>query len=161
MGRINCWDNADALAMAVRLRQTGKCPGDIDNLYGEIVGSIVHMATALLTQCPKYKPHQLELMSPDVQSTMMLHALTALEKDVDTEQPRRLCNYVVKVVQNRLRNHVRDTSMRKKRANFVSENELGISFDEVGIAACDLIGDRVYRDMQNHKVTTNQNYRQQ
>lgn len=158
MERINCWDNADALAMAIRLRQSGKCPPDIDNLYGEIVESIVHMSTALLIQCPKYKQYSIELMSDDVQSTMLLHALTALERDVDTTNPKQVCNYVVKTVQNRLRNYVRDTTKRKVKADIVTETSMGISFDEVGVMSCNLEGERVYADRRSHKVTNFQNF---
>jgi hypothetical protein len=153
MSRINCWDNADALAMAVRLRQANNCPGEIDNLYGEIVASMVNMATALLVQAPKYRQHRDELMSPDVQGTMLLHALTALEKNVDTRSPRKLVNYCVKVVQNRLRNHVRDTTRRKARIEFVSESVLGIDISEVGPVACNLDGRRVTNE-KSHKVDT-------
>lgn len=153
MSRINCWENADALAMAVRLRKTDNCPPEIDNLYGEIVQSMVNMATALLVQAPKYRAHRAELMNEDVQATMLLHALAALEKNVDTRSPKKLVNYCVKVVQNRLRNHVRDTTRRKARIEFVTETVLGIDISEVGPVACNLDGRRI-NNVKSHKVDT-------
>lgn len=158
MTKINCWDYADALAMAIRLRKSGNCPADIDNLYGEIVRSMVNMATVLLTtQCPKYWAHKAELMSDDVQATMLMHALVALDKDVDTKTPKKLVNYTVKCVQNRLRNHVRDTTRRAMRVDMVTESQLGLDIYETGPVACNMMGERISNTVSN-KVCTSDNY---
>ena len=155
--RINCWDYADAFAMAIRLRKSGTCPIDIDNLYAEIVKSIVNMATVLLTQCPKYWTYKAELMKEDVQSTMLMHALVALEKDVDTHSPKQLVNYTVKCVQNRLRNHVRDTTRRSQRVTMLTESQLGIDIYETGPVSCNMMGERISNTVSN-KVCTSDYY---
>jgi hypothetical protein len=152
--KLNCWDHADALAMAVRLRKAGNCPREIDDLYGDIVVSMVSMATLLLVRDdPKFRGRGAELMSTDVQSLMLLYALTALDRDIDTESPRRLVNYTVKTVQNRLRNYVRDTGRRSSKAEIVTESELGVDIYEAGPRACNLAGEPVRVD-RTHKVDT-------
>lgn len=155
---INCWDNADALAMAVRLRKSNNCPADIDNLYGEIVKSMVNMATLLLIRCPKYSSHAAEFLSEDVQSTMLLHALTALERDVDTKSPRKLVNYTVKVVQNRLRNHLRDTANRSNKVEMLTESQLGCDIFDVGPIASNIMGDRIYNNKYSKVDTCDRNF---
>lgn len=153
--RINCWDNADALLMAIRLRKTNKCPVDIDNLYGEIVKSLVNMATELLLKSPSYQSYGKEFRSEDVQMTMLVHALTALEKNADTtKEPKAVVNYAVKTVQNRLRNYVRDTSKRASKVQFVTESELDADIFEAGPVTCDVTGQQIYNTYKTHKVDT-------
>ena len=156
--QINCWEHADALAMAVRLRKSNKCPGDIDNLYGEIVRSMVNMATLLLLRCPKFTRHASEFMSEDVQSSMLLHALTALERDVDTQSPRKLVNYTVKVVQNRLRNYVRDTSKRSSKLEMLTESQLGCDIFDVGPVGCNLEGEKILTEKSSKVDTCDRNF---
>lgn len=124
---MNVYEDSDVLPMAIRLRKTNRCPVDIDNIYGEIMVGIVHMASVLLPQeDPRYEVHRKEFLSDDVQSRMLCQALVAAEKYVDTtENPRRIVNYLVKTVQNRLRNYVRDTENRNAKLCMVSESELG------------------------------------
>lgn len=152
--KVNCWEHADALAMAVRMRKAGNCPREIDDLYGEIVVSMVNMATLLLVrEESRYRPWAPELLACEVQSQMLLHALAALDRDIDTASPRRLVNYTVKTVQNRLRNYVRDTSRRAAKAEILTESELGLDIYEAGPRACSLDG-RVIRHERSHKVDT-------
>lgn len=156
--RINCWDNADALAMAVRLRKAGNCPTDIDDLYGEIVMSMVNMSTLLLTQSPKYRAHKKDLMTADVQSAMLVHALVALERNIDTSVPKKLVNYTVKTVQNRLRNWVRDTERHRSGLEIVTESTLGIDIYETGPKVCNMMGEVIVNEKSNKVDTNDRNY---
>lgn len=154
MQRLNCWEHADALTMAVRLRRAGTCPRDVDNLFGELVESLVHMATALLVTGSKYRTRIDELMSFDVQQTMFVHCLAALDRDcLETADPKKVVNYLVKTVQNRLRNYVRDTSNRDSKLTVVSESVLGCDMAEAGPVSANLDGEKIYRT-NNSKVVT-------
>jgi hypothetical protein len=133
---MNVWDEAGILPTAIRLRRAGKCPLDIDNVYGEIMAGIVHMAALLLPQeDPRYTCHLDSFLSAEVQSAMLCQCLHAAEKYIDTRQGgRSIVNYLVKTTQNRLRNWVRDTEKRREKVEFVTESELGGDmFDRAGL----------------------------
>lgn len=123
---INVWDEAGVLPMAIRMRRNGTIPRDIDDCYGEIMSGIVRMASILLpSEDPRYECHKAEFLTPDVQMSMLCQALRAAEQYVDTTQkPRSIVNYLVKCVQNRLRNYVRDTEKRRNLMTIVTESEL-------------------------------------
>lgn len=109
----NVYDYADFLAMAVRLRRKKKCQEPVDNAFGEVVVSIVNLATALLVKNQKYAKYREYLFSAETQSLMTLYALSVLEKpDTDTSNSRKLLNLVVKAVQRRLLNYIRDEGKR-------------------------------------------------
>ena len=123
---INVWDEAGVLPMAIRMRRKGEIPRDIDDCYGEIMSGIVRMASVLLpSEDPRYECHKAEFLTSDVQMAMLCQALKAAEQYVDTKAtPRSIVNYLVKTVQNRLRNYVRDTEKRRKLMTIVTESEL-------------------------------------
>lgn len=149
----NVWDEAGILPMAIRLRKAGKCPPEIEKLYGEIIISLVLMATRLLPKKePKYEKHLSAMMDYDVQMKMVAVSLQVAETKADTtKNPRAVANYLVKSVQNRLKNWVRDTTNRKVKAEMVTESDLEFDIAEYGETACDLEGRKVYRekDMKN------------
>lgn len=122
MAKMNVWEGAEILPMAIRLRKARRCPDDLDNLYGEVMRGIVKMASVLLPkEDPRYMCHREEFLSEDVQSSMLLQVLNVAERLVDTSStPRNIVNYLVKTVQNRLRNYVRDTTKRAERADIRS-----------------------------------------
>lgn len=126
MGK-NVWEAAEILPMAIRLRRQEKCPPDVDAMYGEIITSIVLMATKLLIKKEKkYARYADDFLDADVQMKMVLACLSAAERLVDTSSDNRsIVNYLIKTVQSRLRNHVRDTENRKRRIEIVSETDLG------------------------------------
>lgn len=146
---LNVWDEAGILPMAIRLRKKGQCPREIDNLYGEIVVEIVLMATRLMPKeygkgLAKYMP---ALLSEDVQGQMVFNALRAAEKFVDTRRnTSSIVNYLVKAVQRRLLNWVRDTNGRESKAKFVTETALAFDIAEYGETTSDLEGRTVYRE---------------
>ena len=124
---INVYEDfAGVLPMAIRLRKAHRCPADIDNIYGQIMQEIVRMAAILLPkEDPRYMVHAQDFLTEDVQQNMLCQCLYAAEKYVDTENGhKRVVNYLVKTVQNRLRNWVRDTEKRKEKANIVTASLL-------------------------------------
>jgi hypothetical protein len=129
----NVWEGAEILPMAIRLRKARRCPAEIDNLYGEIMRGIVKMASVLLPKDdPRYMCHRDEFLTDDVQSAMTLQVLGVAERLVDDRAtPRSIVNYLVKTVQNRLRNYVRDTTKRRERIDIRTLS--GVDFTEASV----------------------------
>lgn len=125
----NVWEGAEILPMAIRLRKARRCPAEVDNLYGEIMRGIVKMASVLLPkEDPRYMCHRDEFLTEDVQSAMTLQVLGVAERLVDCNAtPRSIVNYLVKTVQNRLRNYVRDTTKRRERMDIRTESSMEIT----------------------------------
>lgn len=125
----NVWEGAEILPMAIRLRKARRCPAEVDNLYGEIMRGIVKMASVLLPkEDPRYMCHRDEFLTEDVQSAMTLQILGVAERLVDCKAaPRSIVNYLVKTVQNRLRNYVRDTTKRRERMDIRTESSMDIA----------------------------------
>lgn len=148
MSRLNVWDEAGILPMAIRLRKAGKCPQQVDNLFGQIIVEIVLMATRLLPdEDPRYGRHVQGMMAPDVQSLMVFNALRAAEKFVDDRKnPRTIVNYIVKSVQNRLRNWVRDTETRKRKMDIVTESETKYDMHEYSLKESNILGEQVWKE---------------
>lgn len=152
---MNVYDEGAVLPMAIRMRRAGNCPGDIDNLYGEIMAGIVHMATVLLPkEDPRYEMHLDEFLTPDVQMHMLCQCLSAAERYVDTNtSPKRIINYLVKTVQNRLRNYVRDTEKRREKVAILSEYDMGLSISDITDRVMSFDGNQVYGEVRG-KVNT-------
>lgn len=143
----NVWEYAEILPMAIRLRKCGKCPPDIDAIYGEIIIQVVSMATKLMDEDPKYSARLPELLAEDVQAQMVLNALNAAEKFVDARKdPRKIVNYLVKAVQNRLRNWVRDTTNRRVKAEMVEERTLPMDMGEYALQERNLEGALIWKE---------------
>lgn len=153
---MNVWDEANILPAAIRLRRANRCPGDIDDLYGEIMRNIVYMASVLLPkEDPRYECHREEFVSEDVQSAMLLQALSAAEKYIDTRKSgSAIVNYITKAVQNRLRNYVRDSEKRANKVDMVLESELGYDIGERGLTVCNLDGSFATIENVGGKVVT-------
>jgi hypothetical protein len=153
-------DYEGVLPMAIRLRKAGKCPGDIDNVYGAIMQEIVRMAAILLPkEDPRYTVHAKDFLSEEVQSTMLCQCLHAAEKNVDTEMGhKKVVNYLVKTVQNRLRNWVRDTEKRKEKVTILTECDLGMSMSEISDTVMTLDGTLDYGEPRCRTVTNTNNF---
>jgi len=148
---LNVYEDFDGvLPMAIRLRKAGKCPADIDNVYGQIMQEIVKLASILLPkEDPRYAVHAAEFLSEDVQAAMLCQCLVAAEQYVDTTQgQKRIVNYLVKCVQNRLRNYVRDTEKRKEKVAIVTECELGIALSDITDTVMTFDGQRTYGEVR-------------
>lgn len=151
----NVWDEAGILPMAIRLRKANRCPMDVDNLYGEIMAGIVRMASILLpSEDPRYECWRKEFLGEEVQSDMLCKALVVAERNVDTGRcPRDIVNYLVKAIQNRLRNYVRDTENRKEKIPVSTESELGFSIEELGSTVRMLDGRMAPAEVRGRVVT--------
>lgn len=129
----NVYEYAEEFVMALRLRRSGVYLPDVESLFSEILYGLVRLGTRLLyRECPEYSQHKAFLISPDVQSTVMLAVLEGLEKkELSTKKSRSLLNYVIKTTQNRLKNAVRDNSRLKVR-NSITFSDLGMDPDCLG-----------------------------
>ena len=153
---VDVWEGAEILPMAIRLRKAGKCPPDIDAIYGEIIVGIVKMATKLMPEeDPKYRKYLNGMFAEDVQMQMQIVALLAAEKKVDTcKNPHKIVNYLVKAVQSRLKNWVRDTTNRRVKVDMVVASSLDFDVEECGTKECNLMGAQVWKE-KNWKNFTN------
>ena len=146
---INVYEDYEGvLAMAIRLRKADRCPRDIDDVYGNIMSSIVRMAAILLpNEDPRYEIHRKDFLSEEVQSIMLCQCLVAAERYVDTSSShKQIVNYLVKTVQNRLRNWVRDTEKRKSKVTIIPECDLDCPVDSLGERVMTLDGRVDYRE---------------
>lgn len=141
----NSWDNAELLAMAVRLRRLRKCPQDVEDEFSYTVMSVVRMASILLARKEKYRTRKEFFLDADRQAELSLLVLEKLDTGADTNDPPRLINYLVKTVQNRLRNMVRDDIRHSNRATFSPLEEEACNY------AYDIDG-RARRMVNNRKV---------
>lgn len=128
-GKIYIWENAGALAMAVRLHVSGKAPHDIEELLGLAVIDIVDLATRLLLKSkPNYLPFRATMFSKDTQGELVMLVFRAIASGkVSTANPKAMVNYFIKVAQNRLRNLRRNGEVRRLKADIRTESELGIT----------------------------------
>ena len=150
----NVWENADALAMAVRLHVARKAPEEIENLLGLAVMDIVRMATKILLKTkPNYMVFADTMFSHDVQSELVFLVFRAIENGkVATGKPRAMLNLFVKISQNRLRNLFRNRVTRLRKANIVCESEL--SNDGMSVVrdrTCDIFGNLISNNIAHKK----------
>lgn len=149
----NVWENGDAFMMALRLRRKGVVYPDVEEVFASVVTSIVKMSTVLLVKrSAKYRRYAALFMEEDTQSQMVLNALTVLGKADTGKKPRVVINYVVKTVQNRLRDLVRNTQIHDRRAQFVTEHEIGTGLDYLSVVS-DFYGE-TRRAASGRKVIT-------
>jgi len=150
----NVWENADALAMAVRLHVARKAPEEIENLLGLAVMDIVRMATKILLKTkPNYRVFADTMFSHDVQSELVFLVFRAIENGkVATGKPRAMLNLFVKISQNRIRNLFRNRVTRLRKANIVCESEL--SNDGMSVVrdrTCDIFGNLILNNITQKK----------
>ena len=131
----NVWQDGDAFLMALRLRKKGIMLPDVEEVFGQIVVSIVLMATLLLLKEKGFKQCRELFLDPDTQGRMTLFALEKLATADLRKKPRTVINYVVKRVQSRLKNVERDTDRRKRKGEQVSESILGVDLDSLHLCS--------------------------
>lgn len=153
----NPWDDCEAFVMAIRLRNKGICLPEVEQVFAEIVTAIVRMSALKLLKDPKYVGRRRLFLDPDTLSDMTLVALVALSRPIDVSRPRAVVNFIVKTVQNRLRNLVRDNSRHEARCTIQSENDLGAAIPElVGLRACsDIYGRTVPMEASGREQNLN------
>ena len=79
VGKIDIWDNADALAMAVRLHVARRASAEIEEMLGLAVIDIVDLATRLLLKSnPNYIPFRAVMFSKDTQGELVMLVFRAI-----------------------------------------------------------------------------------
>lgn len=152
VGKLDIWDNADALAMAVRLHVARSASAEIEDMLGLAVIDIVDLATRLLLKSkPNYIPFRATMFSKDTQGELVMLVFRAIASGrVETSNPRAMVNFFIKVAQNRLRNLRRNVEVRRLKADIRTESELGITTaDALSTRVADFTGKEVL-----NKVTT-------
>lgn len=152
VGKLDIWDNADALAMAVRLHVARRASAEIEDMLGLAVIDIVDLATRLLLKSkPNYIPFRSTMFSKDTQGELVMLVFRAIASGhVATSNPRAMVNFFIKVAQNRLRNLRRNGEVRRLKADIRTESELGITTaDALSTRVADFTGKEVL-----NKVTT-------
>ena len=127
----NVWDNADCVAMAVRLRYAGKCPQQVDDMLGMVVRDIVKMAVKLYpreriirNKRPMNTWEVSIAFSEDTEMELVYYVMRSIYKGkAKTKNPRSLINFFVKTAQNRLDNIIRNASNRERLTHVVSGEE--------------------------------------
>ena len=117
------YKNADALAMAVRLRMAHRCPADIDDLLGRVVMDLVYMAARLMAYKPKYSSEgRLDIIF-DIDNRMdaVVRIMNAIDQHkVKTSDPKAMVNYMVFTAQNSFRNAIYFAENRQRIGGMVN-----------------------------------------
>lgn len=121
------YKNADALAMAVRLRMANRCPADIDDLLGRVVMDLVYMAARLMAYKPKYSSEgRLDIIF-DIDNRMdaVVRIMNAIDQHkVKTSNPKAMVNYMVNTAQNSFRNAIYFAENRQRIGGMVNVDAL-------------------------------------
>ena len=117
------YKNADALAMAVRLRMARRCPADIDDLLGRVVMDLVYMAARLMAYKPKYSSEGRLAIIFDIDNRMdaVVRIMNAIDQHkVKTSDPKAMVNYMVFTAQNSFRNAIYFAENRQRIGGMVN-----------------------------------------
>lgn len=121
------YENADALAMAVRLRMAHRCPADIDDLLGRVVMDLVYMAARLMAYKPKYSSEGRLAIIFDIDNRMdaVVRIMNAIDQHkVKTSNSKAMVNYMVFTAQNSLRNAIYFAENRQRIGGMVNVDAL-------------------------------------
>lgn len=145
----NVIENAEALAMAVRLKMAGRCPADVDNLLGQVLTGIAAMATKkLLKKDPSFICFSSTMFSQDTQADLVYLELRAIASGtVDTSNPYSMIKYFEATAQNRLRNIRRNVYCRARRAEILTESQLDVpTTDALAARVADINGKETHNN---------------
>ncbi len=121
------YKNADALAMAVRLRMARRCPADIDDLLGRVVMDLVYMAARLMAYKPKYSSEGRLAIIFDIDNRMdaVVRIMNAIDQHkVKTSNPKAMVNYMVFTAQNSFRNAIYFAENRQRIGKMVNLDDV-------------------------------------
>ena len=121
------YENADALAMAVRLRMANRCPADISDLLGRVVMDLVYMAARLMAYKPKYSSDGRIKIIFDMDNRMdaVMRIMKAIdERKIRTDNPKAMVNYMVFTAQNSFRNAIYFSENRQRIGKMVNVDEV-------------------------------------
>lgn len=158
------YDNAEALAMAVRLRMVRKCPRDIDDLLGRVVMDLVYMAARLMAHKPKYSSENRIRIIFDMDNRMdaVMRIMRAIDScRINTSDPKAMVNYMVNTAQNSLRNSVYFAENRQRICGMVNVDRIDspekFSGDEIMAALTGKVAD-IYGELvsarNGHRIST-------
>lgn len=144
------YDCTDALAMCVRLYSANRCPDELKDLLGAILIDIADMASRLIMQatadmalvrvCEDYDARM---------ETVCIMLRKIREGAVNTDKPRGIVNYFVKISQNRLRNISRN---RKNRERLRPTASLSDMLESDFATACDINGKIIHKQQGDDNV---------
>ena len=121
------YENADALAMAVRLRMANRCPADISDLLGRVVMDLVYMAARLMAYKPKYSSEGRIKIIFDMDNRMdaVMRIMKAIDdRKIRTDNPKAMVNYMVFTAQNSFRNAIYSSENRQRIGKMVNVDEV-------------------------------------
>lgn len=121
------YENADALAMAVRLRMANRCPADISDLLGRVVMDLVYMAARLMAYKPKYSSEGRIKIIFDMDNRMdaVMRIMKAIdERKIRTDNPKAMVNYMVFTAQNSFRNAIYFAENRQRIGKMVNVDDV-------------------------------------
>ena len=121
------YENADALAMAVRLRMANRCPADISDLLGRVVMDLVYMAARLMAYKPKYSSEGRIKIIFDMDNRMdaVMRIMKAIDdRKIRTDNPKAMVNYMVFTAQNSFRNAIYFSENRQRIGKMVNVDEV-------------------------------------
>ena len=121
------YENADALAMAVRLRMANRCPADISDLLGRVVMDLVYMAARVMAYKPKYSSEGRIKIIFDMDNRMdaVMRIMKAIdERKIRTDNPKAMVNYMVFTAQNSFRNAIYFSENRQRIGKMVNVDEV-------------------------------------
>ena len=121
------YENADALAMAVRLRMANRCPADISDLLGRVVMDLVYMAARLMAYKPKYSSEGRINIIFDMDNRMdaVMRIMKAIdERKIRTDNPKAMVNYMVFTAQNSFRNAIYFAENRQRIGKMVNVDDV-------------------------------------
>ncbi len=146
---VNAYENAAALCEAIVLWKAGALPSSLERLFYDVLRSTCYMGTALLVKEAKYRKRTAEWQQPDVQSLLLAHLLTKIKStELKTDEPKKVVNLLLRVIQNRLRDlH----AYQDRRKNFIVT--ASVDLDDSGLQATDMSG-QIRTRPANPKVST-------
>lgn len=149
---VNAYENAPALCEAIISWQARRLPPSLEKPFYDVLQSIAFMATALLIRIPKFRKHSIEWKSFDIQAMLVAHLLGVIRtKDLELDKPKAVVNYLLRSVQNRLRDlH----AYQDRRKDFVVTT--GVDLNTSALHHSD-IGGEIRRHSANCKINTTNN----
>lgn len=151
----NPYENAESLCVALTLWKAGVLPTSLEKLFYDVLRSICYMGTALLVREVKFRKRTQEWYQPDIQSLLLTHLLVKIKSaDLELDKPKAVVNYLLRSVQNRLRDlH----AYQDRRKDFVVTT--GVDLNTSALHHSD-IGGEIRRHSANCKINTTNRHKE-
>lgn len=134
--------DCEALAVAVRLKKSGRGDRAMYDMLGAILLDIVGIAANTIVKEPELSKWWPVIKDLDVQGKAVLKLLSVInEKPLDTDKPKALWSYLKTSAENAMRNEVRNFKNRFRLAQITPESHLDIdSMDYLKCRKVDIDG---------------------